>query len=102
MLEEEQRNRVKERESKETIQIDDKDRNVEIKNELKNEIFLTQVTLNTEAKKFKGRGRALLEDIMSTARDVLENSDDSARIQEVYEELKEKKVALQNYLDSLW
>ena len=44
----------------------------------------------------------MLEDIMSTARDVLENSDDSARIQEVYEELKEKKVALQNYLDSLW
>ena len=56
----------------------------------------------TEAKKFKGRGRALLEDVMSTARDVLENSDDSERIQEVFEELKEKKVALKDYLESLW
>ena len=102
MLEEEQRKRVRQRDSKETIQIDSKDQNVEIKNKLKNEIFLTQVTLNTEAKKFKGRGRALLEDVMSTARDVLENSDDSTRIQEVFEELKEKKVALKDYLESLW
>ena len=83
MLEEEQRKRAEERHSKQTVQIDQGDQNAELKNVLKNEIFLTQVTLNTEATKFKGRKRVLLEDAMSTARDILENSQDTSRIQEV-------------------
>ncbi len=102
MLEEEQRKRAEERHSKQTVQIDQGDQNAELKNVLKNEIFLTQVTLNTEATKFKGRKRVLLEDAMSTARDILENSQDTSRIQEVLDELKQKKEAMQDYLESLW
>ena len=102
MMEEEQRRRREKRQSNDAVEISDDDLNAEIKNMLKNEIFLTQVKLNTEAKKFKGRGRVLLEDCLASARDALENSEDSSKINAAIGQLQERRSALEDYLESLW
>jgi len=101
-LEEEQRLRREQRESSVTRDIEETEKNAELKLSLKNEIFMTQVKLNTEGIKFKGRGRVLLEDCLATARDVLENENEAEKIDTVLLELQERKNALEDFLESLW
>jgi molecular chaperone DnaK len=102
MLEEEQRRRREERENRQTPEIEEDDVNAELKLSLKNEIFMTQVKLNTEGLRFKGRGRVLLEDSLATARDVLENADEADKIDQALTQLLERRNALEDYLESLW
>jgi molecular chaperone DnaK len=74
----------------------------EKKTDLKTVIFTTQVKLNTEGKRFKGRGRVILEDCLSTARDVLAHAKDPAEVSKVIKELQDRNSALEEYLESLW
>ena len=69
---------------------------------LKGSIFMTQVKLNTEAKKFKGRGRAFLEDSLESARHALENGKTIVDIETALEDLLKKAEAMEEYLESLW
>lgn len=101
-LEEEQRKRREQRQGKEAVEIEDADALAEQKRELKSAIFMTQVKLNTEGKRFKGRGRVLLEDSLSTARDILENAVELDEITTAMKELEERGDALSRYLESLW
>jgi molecular chaperone DnaK len=101
-LEEEQKRRRDARENRETAEIDDLDLLADHKRELKTSIFMTQVKLNTEGKRFKGRGRVMLEDALAVARDVLDNADQLSEIDAAQKELKERSDALSRYLESLW
>ncbi|MCB0325454.1 MAG: molecular chaperone DnaK [Bdellovibrionales bacterium] len=101
-MEEEQKRRRDERLQRGAVAIADADVLAEQKRELKSAIFLTQVKLNTEGRRFKGRGRVMLEDCLATARDVLENSSESNEIAKVLEDLQERTDALEDYLESLW
>ncbi len=101
-LEEEQRKRREQRQGKEPVEIEDADALAEQKRELKSAIFMTQVKLNTEGKRFKGRGRVLLEDSLSTARDILENAVELEEITTAMKELEDRTDALSKYLESLW
>jgi len=74
----------------------------EKKMDLKTAIFMTQVKLNTEGKRFKGRGRVILEDCLTTARDVLANARDAGEVAKVLKDLQERNSALEEYLESLW
>jgi molecular chaperone DnaK len=69
---------------------------------LKSALFLTQVRLNTEGKKFKGRGRVLLEDSLDNARSVLENATTLEEVKSALEDLNKRTQALEEYLQSLW
>ncbi|MCL4129759.1 UNVERIFIED_CONTAM: hypothetical protein GTU68_054014 [Idotea baltica] len=74
----------------------------ESKTNLKAAIFMTQVKLNTEGKRFKGRGRVLLEDSLTSARDVLQNGTSATEIEEALKGLTEKTAALEEFIESLW
>lgn len=103
LLLEEQKRRMMEREASDSPMMEE-DQTVIAKKklELKTAIFMTQVKLNTEAKEFKGRGRALLDDALSTARKVLETSTEEAPIDKASKELQKRTQALEEYLQSLW
>jgi molecular chaperone DnaK len=102
LIEEEQKKRRENRENREVTDIDGEDESAESRLNLKTEIFMTQVKLNTEGRRFKGRGRVLLEDVLSSARDVLENSTEKSEVDKALEELTERRTALEDYLESLW
>jgi molecular chaperone DnaK len=102
LIEEEQKKRRENRENRGVTEIDNEDESAESRLNLKTEIFMTQVKLNTEGRRFKGRGRVLLEDILSSARDVLENSTEKTEVDKALEELTERRSALEDYLESLW
>lgn len=84
------------------IDIEDNDEFVESKTNLKTAIFMTQVKLNTEGKRFKGRGRVLLEDSLTSARAVLENGISTTEIDGALHGLTEKTAALEEFIESLW
>lgn len=103
LIEEDQKKRLEQRLSNQTIEIEiDGNALATLKNELKTTIFMTQVKLNTEGKEFRGRGRALLEDALTTARKILENTEDEKLIRKAFEDLQQKTLALDDYLQSLW
>ncbi len=101
-LEEEQKKRRENRLNTNSVDIEDADELAEQKRELKSTIFMTQVKLNTEGKRFKGRGRVMLEDSLATARDILENAAELEEISTAMSELQERGDALSQYLESLW
>ncbi len=102
LIEEEQRRRLQDRLGNNTV-IDSEDGPLqELKMNLKTTIFMIQVRLNTEAKDFRGRGRALLEDSLVTARKVLESSIDEKELSKALEDLSNRNSALDDYLQSLW
>jgi len=103
LIEEEQRKRLQSRLSDEGIIIETEDTVVgELKSQLKTSIFMTQVKLNTEAKDFRGRGRALLEDSLLTARKTLDLANDEPTLKKAIEDLQNRMTALEDYLQSLW
>ena len=63
---------------------------------------MTQVKLNTEGKKFKGRGRVMLEGSLETARTVLENARTKDELDAAISDLTKRGNALEEYLQSLW
>ena len=81
---------------------EDSDALAEEKTKLKTSVFMTQVKLNTEGKKFKGRGRALLEDSLESARAVLDHGKTTEEVMKALAELEEREDALTEYLESLW
>lgn len=101
---EEQQRRMLEREASDSVMIQDEDESelARKKNELKTQIFMIQVKLNTEAKDFKGRGRALLEDCLGTSRKILETASNEAQVDKALKELKQRSGSLEDYLQSLW
>ncbi len=103
LIEEEQRKRLEDRLAKDKPMTEDgSDELASLKTKLKTIIFMTQVKLNTEAKDFRGRGRALLEDSLSTARKVLELSTEESQITKALKEIQTRSVALEDYLQTLW
>ena len=62
LIEEEQRKKRDSRKNRGNVEIEEADEVGERKMDLKTAIFMTQVKLNTEGKRFKGRKRVLLED----------------------------------------
>ena len=102
-IEEEQRKaRERRRGGDEVLEIEDSDQFAESKMNLKTAIFMTQVKLNTEGKRFKGRGRVLLEDSLESARAILEHGKSQEEIDEAIKELSTRAGALETYLESLW
>ncbi len=104
LLIEEQQKRMQEREASDAPMHGEED-NSELakkKLELKTNIFMIQVKLNTEAKDFKGRGRALLEDCLNTSRKILDTATSEAQIDKALKELKQRSGNLDDYLQSLW
>ncbi|HMO17767.1 MAG TPA: molecular chaperone DnaK [Oligoflexia bacterium] len=100
---EEQKKRMLERSGTDsTISDDETGALAEKKHALKTFLFMTQVKLNTEAKDFKGRGRALLEDALSTARKVLETAQTEEPLDKALLELKKRSTAMEDYLQTLW
>ena len=63
---------------------------------------MTQVKLNTEGKRFKGRARVLLEDSLESARAALEHGKNQGEIDTAIQKLSERTTALEDYLESLW
>jgi molecular chaperone DnaK len=102
LIEEEQRKRMQERLAKDVVMDSDEGPLQELKMKLKTTIFMIQVKLNTEAKDFRGRGRALLEDSLGTARKILESSMDEKEISKVLDDLNNRNTSLDDYLQSLW
>ena len=103
LIEEEQKKRLEQRLSNKTIDIETDDNALNaLKNDLKTMIFMTQVKLNTEAKDFRGRGRALLEDALSSARKTLEAGLDEKSIKKAYDDLVNRTQSMEDYLQSLW
>jgi molecular chaperone DnaK len=74
----------------------------QFKLDLKTAIFMTQVKLNTEGKRFKGRGRVMLEDSLVAARDVLQNSTDCRAVEKAVKTLGKHCQVLEEYLESQW
>ena len=101
-MEEEQRRAREKARGGGAVEIDDSDEFAEVKTNLKTAIFMTQVKLNTEGKKFKGRGRVLLEDSLTSARSVLENGTTASEIEGALKELTERTTALEDFIESLW
>lgn len=101
-IEEEQRRSRESRHSGEVTEIDDSDQFAESKISLKTAIFMTQVKLNTEGKRFKGRARVLLEDSLESARAALEHGKNQGEIDTAIQKLSERTTALEDYLESLW
>lgn len=103
LLIEEQKKRMENRTSNEVIPDGDENEAIaKIKHDLKTAIFTIQVKLNTEAKDFRGRNRALLEDSLSTARKVLETAKSEDQIDKALKDLKQRSNSLEDYLQSLW
>ena len=103
LIEEEQRKRMQEKLATQGVVIQEEETALgEIKSKLKTTIFMTQVKLNTEAKDFRGRGRALLEDSLSTARKILETATDENSLKKALDDLLGKNNAMEDYLQSLW
>ncbi|MCL4126408.1 UNVERIFIED_CONTAM: hypothetical protein GTU68_041956 [Idotea baltica] len=104
-LEEEQR-RSRERSrgiGVEIVESEDDDEQISASREkLKGAIFMTQVKLNTEAKKFKGRGRALLEDSLESARHALQHGKTVVEVDKALTDLSDRAEAMEDYLESLW
>lgn len=101
-LEEEQRKSREQKQFGGEIEIEESDEFAESKTHLKTAIFMTQVKLNTEGKRFKGRARVMLEDALSSARQALENGKSQAEIEGATTELTQRGNALEEYLESLW
>ena len=74
----------------------------EFRSNLKTAIFMTQVKLNTEGKKFKGRARVLLEDSLEAARAALTNGKTVEEMETALTELNSRQHALEEFLQSLW
>jgi molecular chaperone DnaK len=103
LLIEEQQRRMQEREASDAPMLEEDDSELAKKKlELKTHIFMVQVKLNTEAKDFRGRGRALLEDCLSTSRKILDTATDEQQIEKALKELRKRSVSLEDYLQSLW
>ena len=102
LIEEEQRRRFQDRLAKDVAMDSDEGPLQEVKLKLKTTIFMIQVKLNTEAKDFRRRGRALLEDTLVTARKILESSLEEKELSKVFDDLTSRSSALDDYLQSLW
>lgn len=102
LIEEEQRRRLEDRGYGKTKEIDDSDKLAKVKRELKNAIFATQAKLNTEGKEFKGRGRVLLEDVLSSARVALDSAQEEDEITSVVQDLEKRSLALDEFIESQW
>ncbi len=100
--EEQKRMRDRVRGDQTSMTIAEDDPLADSKMDLKTTIFMTQVKLNTEGRKFKGRGRVLLEDCLASARDILQNGKTIDEVQKVINELRDRTNALESYLESLW
>ena len=69
---------------------------------LKTAVYMTQVKLDTEAKGYKGRTRAMLEDCLSSARLVLSEATDRDEIEIALRELNERSQVMEEFLETLW
>lgn len=101
-LEEEQKRAREARRGGSDMNIEGTDVVAQSKMSLKTAIFMTQVRLNTEGKKFKGRGRVLLEDSLSSARSILEHGTSKLEVDAALQELSERSTALDEFIQSLW
>jgi len=100
-MEQEQRSLSKQRAAARSNEVQDDGELGKLKEELRSVVFTTQAKLNTEGRGFKGKGRSQLESALLQARTALDTATEEVDLITAKDNLIEKTLALDSFIDSL-